>query len=546
VSGSIDYPGATKAQMRSIERGRPGPSSRVGVRAALLFMAFGLTACGTLPAQVDRPFAPALPPSIDSPLVRIARESAPEPSLSGFRLMPLGLQALDARIELIKRARYSLDVQYYLIQDDRTGRLFMRSLRDAALRGVRVRLLVDDLYTAGADPVFSGLAAFPNVEVRLFNPFCCARENVANRFIASLADWRRLNHRMHNKLFIADGAIAVMGGRNIADEYFARGATSNFVDMDVLVVGDAVQQLAAIFDLYWNSRQAYPVAAILGESTDRRETRHRFDQLVDEGDQMRSVAVPPIDMLGHRPLGADLDAGRLTLAWGKAVAFADQPGKVMATSVEMAQSMTVQMNVMDRVALASRQVVISSPYFVPGSTGVEAFAGLTKRGVAVVILTNSLAANDEPLTHVGYARYRVGLVRAGVELHELSPAGLRRHSWDALPGMSHGRLHAKTAVIDQSRVYLGSMNLDPRSENFNTELGIVAECPELAQDVVRVIDAARLQNSYRLRFGPDGESLEWLPMGSEREPALPSEPEASPLIQLRNLLLGPFVPEQLL
>ena len=522
------------------------PPRRVGVRAALLFVAFALAACGTLPAQVDRPYSPALAPSIDSPLVRIARESTPEPSLTGFRLMPLGPYALDARIELIQRARYSLDVQYYLIQDDRTGRLFMRSLRDAALRGVRVRLLVDDLYTAGADPMFLGLAAFPKVEVRLFNPFCCARENVVNRFVASLADWRRLNHRMHNKLFIADGAIAVMGGRNIADEYFARGATSNFVDMDVLVVGNAVHQLAGIFDIYWNSRQAYPVEAILGESTDRRETRHHFDQLVDEGDQMRSVAVPPIDMLGHRPLGEDLDAGRLSLAWGKAVAFADQPGKVMATSAEMAQSMTVQMNVMDRVALASRQVVISSPYFVPGPTGVEAFAGLTKRGVAVVILTNSLAANDEPLTHVGYARYRVGLVRAGVELHELSPAGLRRHSWDAFPGLSHGRLHAKTAVIDQSRVYVGSMNLDPRSENFNTELGIVAECPELAQDVIRVIDAARLQNSYRLRFGPDGESLEWLPMGSERESALPSEPEASPLIQLRNMLLGPFVPEQLL
>lgn len=259
----------------------------------LFVTALGLAACGTLPPQVDRPVSPALTLSNDSPLVRIARESTPEPSLSGFRLMPLGLYSLDARIELIRRARYSLDVQYDLIQDDRTGRLFMRSLRDAALRGVRVRLLVDDLYTAGADPMFQGLAAFSNVEVRLFNPFCCARQSVASRFAASLADFRRLNHRMHNKLFIADGAIAVMGGRNIADEYFARGITTNFVDMDVLLVGDVVAQLAGIFDIYWDSPQAYSVATIVGQPTERDELRDRLNHLVDDGDQMTSVAVPP-------------------------------------------------------------------------------------------------------------------------------------------------------------------------------------------------------------------------------------------------------------
>jgi putative cardiolipin synthase len=517
------------------------------LRSALLAVAVvGSAACGTLPPQPDRPFSPALPPSVDSPLVRIARESAPEPSLSGFRLMPLGRYSLEARIELIRRARHSLDVQYYLIQDDRTGRLFMRSLRDAALRGVRVRLLVDDLYTAGADPMFLGLAAFPNVEVRLFNPFCCARESVVSRFVASLADWRRLNHRMHNKLLIADGAIAVMGGRNIADEYFARSLTSNFVDMDVLFVGDIVHQLAGIFDTYWNSPQAYSVEAILGEAADRGETRFGFNHLVDDGDQMWSVVVPPFDMLGHRPLSGDLDAGRLSLAWGKAVAFADQPGKVMATSLEMARALSVQMNVMDRVALSTRQVVISSPYFIPGPTNVKILADLTRRGVGVVILTNSLAANDVPITHVGYARYRVGLVRAGVELHELSLGDLRRDSWDVFPGRSQGRLHAKAAVIDHSMVYIGSMNLDPRSESTNTELGIFVQCPEFAQEVIRVIDATRLQSSYRLRFGPDGESLEWLAMGHEPGLTLSSEPEAGLLIQLRNMLLEPFVPEQLL
>jgi cardiolipin synthase C len=460
--------------------------------------------------------------------------------------MPLGLYSLDARIELIRRARSSLDVQYYLIQDDRSGRLFMRSLRDAALRGVRVRLLVDDLNTAGTDPLFLGLAAFPNVEVRLFNPFCCARERLFTRFAASLLDVRRLNHRMHNKLFIADGVIAVMGGRNIADEYFARGAAHNFVDMDVLLAGNVVERLAGIFDNYWNSPQAHSIASIVGEPDERYQARAGFNHVVDDGEQMKSVAVPPMDMLGQRALGAELDTGRLSLALGRAVAFSDEPAKVTATSAEKARSMTVQMNVMDRVVVSTQRVVISSPYFIPGAAGVKAFADLTRRGVQVVILTNSLAANDAPITHVGYARYRVGLVRAGVELYELSRASVQHKTWDALPGLSRGRLHAKVAVIDDSMVYIGSMNLDPRSETMNTELGIVAQSPELARDVMRIIDATRLQSSYRLRFGPDGKRLEWLVMGDSPESVLANEPEVHPFTHFRFKLLAPFVPEQLL
>ena len=519
-------------------------AQRAGGRALALLVVVALAACGTLPPRGDRPAASSPPPR-DSALVRIARQSVPDASLTGFRLMPHGRYALDARIELIRRAQSSLDVQYYLIQNDRTGRLFMRALRDAALRGVRVRLLVDDLYTAGADPMFTGLAAFENVEVRLFNPFCCARQSILSRFTASLADWRRLNHRMHNKLLIADGSFAVMGGRNIADEYFARGTESNFVDMDVLVVGNVVPQLASIFELYWDSQQAYPVAAILGEASDRPRAREDFDRLVDEGDQMRSVNVPPVDMLAQRPLGVDLDGGHLQLAPGKAIAFADPPGKVMATSQAMAQAMSVQMNIMDRVALSTTKVVISSPYFIPGTDGVQAFADLRKRGVEVIILTNSLATNDEPLVHFGYARYRASLVRAGIELYELSPGGLQRDAWDVFPGLSHGRLHAKTAVIDASMVYIGSMNLDPRSDTTNTELGILAECPGLAHDIVQVIDAAR-QSAYRVQFGPDGDSLQWLGMGERRDIVLSSEPEVSPYAHFRYILLRPFVPERLL
>ncbi len=494
--------------------------------------------------RVDQPFSPALKPSPESPLVRIAQDSSPGPELTGFRLMPLGVYSLDARIQLARRARYSLDLQYYLIQNDRTGRLLMRSLRDAALRGVRVRLLVDDLYTVGGDPMFRGLAAFPNVEIRLFNPFCCARQSIASKYAASFGEFGRLNHRMHNKLFIADGTMVVAGGRNIADEYFMRSASDNFVDMDAFVVGAVVRDLTGIFDAYWNSPQVYPVEAILGTIIDREEVRKSFDSLVDDGEQMMSLVLPPIDILGYGPISDDLEAGRLGLVWGKAVAFADTPAKVTATTDEMARSMSVSMNVMDLVMASTSDVVISSPYFIPGPMGVRAFGDLRKRNVKVTILTNSLAANDEPLVHTGYARYRVELLKTGVDLYELSPTRIQHNKRLMLPGTSLGRLHAKTAVIDRSTVFIGSMNLDPRSASKNTELGIIAESPQLAKEVIRVIHISKLQSAYRLRFGPDGQRLEWLTMDDEGDVVLCEEPDVTPFMRLQNMLLAPFVPEQ--
>jgi HKD family nuclease len=362
----------------------PGVCLSVVRRLGWLFgfiAAVAATGCGTLPAAVDRPQSMARPPSAESPLARVGERSSPDPMSSGFRLMPTGLYALDARIQLIRRATDSLDIQYYLIENDRTGRLFMRSLRNAALRGVRVRLLVDDLYTAGADPMFRGLAAFENVEVRLFNPFCCSRETIVGKYVASLADFGRLNHRMHNKLMVADGAFAIMGGRNIADEYFTRSTMSNFVDMDVLIAGAVVPRLASLFDAYWNSAQAFPVETIIRDASDPAALQRAFDHLVDEGDQMTSVCLPPIDMLGQRPVGDDLDAGHLALVQGRAVVFADRPAKVAATSIEAARAMTVQMDVMERVMASKGDVVISSPYFIPGEKGVREFDELRKRNV---------------------------------------------------------------------------------------------------------------------------------------------------------------------
>jgi len=532
--------------MNATGRRLPSASSLFRAVIAGLTAVLLLPACGVLPAMPDRPTSSALAPAADSALGRAVRDTTPNPSMTGFRLMPVGFSSLDARVELARRAAHSLDVQYYLIANDRTGRLFMRNLRDAALRGVRVRLLVDDLNTTGGDEMFRGLAAFENVEVRIFNPFCCGRQSVATKYMASLVDFQRLNHRMHNKLFIADGVVAVMGGRNIADEYFTRSPTSNFVDMDVLVVGGAMQRLRDIFDMYWNSQETYPVESIVSGGGDRSDLRRGFDHLVEDGEQMTSIPVPVTDMLGYRPIGRDLDAGQLQLTWGTAVAFADRPDKVNATTVEMARSMSAQMDIMDSVSAAKRNVVISSPYFVPGSTGVEAFSELIKRNVKVAILTNSLAANDVPLVHAGYARYRVELLRSGVELYELSPTRMWHNDELLVPTMALGRLHAKAAVIDESIVYIGSVNLDPRSDSTNTELGMLAQCPELARQVIDVIAMTQRGSSYRLRFASDGVTLEWLTTTDGGEVVLKQEPEATPLMRLQNMLFGPFVPEQLL
>ncbi len=312
-----------------------------------------------------------LQPSPDSPLVRIARESSPAPTLSGFRLMPIGFYSLDARIQLARRAVHSLDVQYYLIQNDRTGRLLMRNLRDAALRGVRVRLLVDDLYTSGGDAMFRDLAAFPNVEVRLFNPFCCARQSTASKYFASIGDFSRLNHRMHNKALHCRRSDGSHGRAQHRGRVLCAERDSNFIDMDVFVVGSVVGRLASIFDVYWNSPQAYSVQAILGQSADAGGGATR---LRPSRRRRRANDVGPRGAVRHsrlRPIGEDFDAGRLRLVWGTAVAFADQPAKVMATSAEMARTMSVQMNIMDRAMAAKRDVVISSPYFIPGRWACE-------------------------------------------------------------------------------------------------------------------------------------------------------------------------------
>jgi putative cardiolipin synthase len=392
--------GRSLVRSSSYEKGADGVLR--AATAALVVGAALVAGCGSLPTNVGKTDSAALPPNPESPLVKIAQVSSPSPELTGVRLLPLGAYSLDTRIQLAQRATTSLDVQYYVFEDDSTGRLLMTALRDASQRGVRVRLLVDDLYTTHSDPLLRGLASFPNVEVRLFNPFCCNRgAAVGGRYTASIFDFGRLNHRMHNKLFIADGVMAVAGGRNIADEYFLRAMNANFVDMDAFVVGAVVRSMAAIFDRYWNSEVVYPIEAVGEPLGDKAARMKAFDEAIAALPPSPPADPPPTDVLGYGPLAEDFDAGQLGLQWGIARAFADPPEKLLAMTPKVAFEMSVTNDVMMTVWQAKDDLVLTSPYMIPGELGMQSFQNLEKANVTITLIHNR-CRDRRPLVHTGY------------------------------------------------------------------------------------------------------------------------------------------------
>ena len=462
--------------------------------------------------------------------------------------MPLGTFSYDTRLQLAKRAQVSLDLQYYHFENDPSGRYLLRALRDAAARGVRVRLLIDDFYTGGQDPLFLAFAAHPNIEVRIFNPFCCARDHgQATRFAASLGDWSRVNHRMHNKMFIADGAMVVFGGRNLADEYFLRNdKAENFIDVDAFTIGFIVPPLQALFDRYWNSDPVYPLHAITKSDLTPEQLRAKFEEWTGPANTPPPKALPPNDILGYGPIADDLEDGRLGLIWGSAYVFADYPDKPFEPGDGELLETSATYNAFEAIRLAKSEVVGTSPYLVPGKRGMALLAELRDRNVKVTLMTNSLGSTDEPLVHLGYRRYREDMLRLGVDLYELSSVRVKKNKRNFLFGSSLGRLHAKLLVIDRKTLFIGSMNLDPRSASTNTELGAVIESPELARELLRVIDIDRLQSAYRVRLAPNGTGLQWLTIEDDEEVVLGEEPESSAWLKLKLWLFSTFVPESLL
>ena len=507
----------------------------VAWRAILLAVAVALGGCAVLPSHVERPVTTSVVGSSATSLGRTAAASLADAAgdRSAFRLLPDGAGALEARLALIERAEQTIDVQYYLIASDATGREFLRALADAAARGVRVRVLVDDLYATGEDALFAGLATQRNVEVRLFNPLPVRGGTFTQRIAFSLHQFSRINHRMHNKLFIADGSFAVTGGRNIADEYFDRSGAANFIDMDVLSSGWVVQALAAVFDRFWNSEHAYPVQSLVRQAP----TAEAFAQmLADVG------AAPETRRADAARLGGELASGRLALDEADAEVLADSPDKAGGDSA----APTVAEAHLALIGSARSSVVLASPYFVPGEPTMKTLVALRANDVDVSVLTNSLATTDEPLVHIGYARHRAALLRAGVDLHELMPkadAGAKLPTSLGSSGRGSsllGRLHTKLAVIDDERTFFGSMNMDPRSARINTEAGIVIHSRLLAKLVAGFLRGHQREGSYQVQ--PQGERMSWVSGEGAARRTLSAEPKATaqPALPVRLLaqLLG--------
>lgn len=462
---------------------------------ALIVSLTAVAACSRLPSLDDRTVSTA---SIDAATKigrSIAQRLAQHRGLTGIHPLTDARDAFAARSCLALAAERTLDVQYYIWRNDLSGTLLFKALCDAADRGVRVRLLLDDNNTSGLDGVLTALDAHALIEVRLFNPFVIRRP----RAIGFLTDFSRLNRRMHNKSFIADGQAAIVGGRNVGDEYF--GATDGvlFSDVDVLAIGPAVQEASADFDRYWASGSSYPLDRLLARANNRQlaEVREGAIRL-----ERAPAAVAYVSAIRASPFVRDLMNGNLPLVWAPTQLISDAPAKGLGRV--RAEDLLVER--MKKVfGVPRRKVDLISPYFVPGEDGTRLFSDWAQRGVKIRVLTNSLEATDVAAVHAGYAKRRLALLDAGVTLFELRRlAGEQRGGSSGTFGSSAASLHAKTFAVDGARVFVGSFNFDPRSTELNTEMGFVIDSAELAQRITDAFERTIPQRAYEVRQSDAG------------------------------------------
>lgn len=422
------------------------------------------------------------------------------PEHSGIYPLEEGLDAFAARYQLMADARRTLDIQYYIWQDDMSGRLLFSAVLEAAERGVQVRLLLDDNNTMGLDKTLSELCRHENIRVRLFNPFSFR----TLRALGYLTDFARLNRRMHNKSFTVDREVTIVGGRNVGDEYFGAGNEPLFSDLDVLAIGPVVKEVTEDFERYWESHAVEP-----------------FSKVVDvEHEAERSAASLPADWLDNPQVKrylqriaassftTKLAAGDLPLTWAKTRLLSDDPRKGLGRAKE---STLLPQRMLEVIGRPERQFDIISAYFVPTRAGVAQLLGLVRKGVKIAILTNSLAANDVSVVHAGYAKWRKKLLRHGVTLYELKPnAGQRDKPHDrGLTGNSGSSLHAKTFSVDNEKVFIGSFNFDPRSAMLNTEMGFVIESEQLATSIHQRFISRIRDRAWTLRLDKWGR-INWV------------------------------------
>jgi putative cardiolipin synthase len=429
-------------------------------------------------------------------------------------------------------------VQYYIWHADTSGQLLAHELLQAADRGVRVRLLLDDLDTAGKDTFLSQFDAHPNISVRLYNPFAYR----GNRGLGFASDLSRLNHRMHNKSLTADNLLTVVGGRNIGNEYFNGLAYTAFSDLDVLAVGPVVNAVSSMFDQYWNSDAAVPMAAF-ARADDVAVERLSAARSQFEAVARSALASDYVQAIKESGWLEQMQLDQLTFAWGSAHVIFDDPDKPLKREVTAETHLAPQL--LPMLQNAAREVLIVSPYFVPGDTLVEFLAGLEHRGIQVRILTNSLAANDVGLVHAGYMRYRKDLLRAGVELYEFKPEPGELQRNKRWTGSSAASLHAKTLGVDARHVFVGSFNLDPRSVALNTEMGIIIDNNELAAQMRAGFEQVVSHSAYAVALNGEGD-LRWLDPAAPGSEPLAQEPRTTWWQRFVVGTLSLVVPESML
>jgi putative cardiolipin synthase len=485
-----------------------------------------LSACVSLPTDYEREETRKL----DGGDTRIARilqaDLDANPGLSAAYPLSDGTEALAARVVLARAAERALDVQYYIWHADEAGKLLLAELLDAADRGVRVRLLLDDVGVGAADDEgFLLLDAHPQVSVRLFNPIALRH----SRTLGLLANPFRLNQRMHNKSMTADNLLTVVGGRNIGNEYFTLDPLVNFADMDVLALGPVVDEVSDSFDQFWNSAAAFPLTAFHDTPRSAAELatlREKLDAWVADH------SGPLYEAMRETPFDIDLRSRDIELFWGEIVALSDDPAKVLGEKPDRLVD-----HLGNLLGAVDKQLLIVSPYFVPGKAGTKSLVDAAQRGVDVRVLTNSLAATDVGAVHAGYKKSRRDLLEGGVELFEMMPGsgadeggGTNR----SIMGSSGASLHAKMFVIDRERVFIGSMNLDPRSIDLNTEIGLLIDSPELAANLAAGIEGRVDGAFYTVRLEPkdpakpDGRSkLVWIERRGGEEVRYTREPRTT-------------------
>jgi cardiolipin synthase C len=410
-----------------------------------------------------------------------------------------------------------LDVQYYLFHDDETGRALLSELIDAADRGVRIRLLLDDIHTGGQDETLAAMDAHPHIEVRLFNPFA----HRSARWLDLIGDYRRVNRRMHNKSITADNQLTIVGGRNIGDEYFAVPNKIDFSDLDLLAAGPIVPEVSAAFDGYWSSAVVFPIASLHSREPSEAVMRRLRDELRASYEALRRTSYA--QELATTDLAQSLRDGRLESFWGEASVIVDRPEKVTLPTKDQSTHAGPKLRAV--IDSAREELLLVSPYFVPRNNGVRWLAEIAERGVRVRVITNSCLATDVGVVHASYAKYRKKLLRAGVEIYELKPSAgaVRASPSSGAQGSSRASLHAKTYIIDRRQIFVGSLNLDPRSVSLNTEMGIVVRSEPLCAQFHDSLERALLDLAYRVEIDRSG-SLSWLTRESGQEVRVEGEP----------------------